>query len=72
VIIGGVSVTIFKVYRPQLWLGWVLQVVGAGALSTIAADTPLARAIALQSIASVGGGLVFGNSNVSLISTEAP
>ncbi|KAF8585267.1 MFS general substrate transporter [Ramaria rubella] len=34
-VIGGVSVKIVKRYRPQIWTGWCLQVIGASLLTLV-------------------------------------
>ncbi|GJJ14371.1 hypothetical protein Clacol_008635 [Clathrus columnatus] len=34
-ILCGASVKIFKIYRPQIWFGWCIQIIGAGLLTSI-------------------------------------
>jgi EmrB/QacA subfamily drug resistance transporter len=58
VVIGGVSASILKKYRPQMWFGWILAVIGAGAFSTVGANTPLSQAIGLPAIGSSGSGFL--------------
>lgn len=60
VVLGGATVSIFKRFRPQLWLAWVFAVIGAATLSTYDVETPLARAIGLTVIGAAGAGLLFG------------
>ncbi|KAF9459239.1 MFS multidrug transporter [Collybia nuda] len=60
VVLGGATVSIFKRYRPQLWIAWVLAIIGAATLSTYDVETPLARAIGLTVIGAAGAGLLFG------------
>lgn len=57
-VIFGISVAKTGRYRPQLWLAWVLLIVGAGLLTTIHADTKLATAIGLQVIPGVALGVL--------------
>ncbi|EAU87380.2 MFS multidrug transporter [Coprinopsis cinerea okayama7 len=59
VVFSGVSVTAFKVYRPQLWFGWVLTIVGVAAMSTLKADSPLSHAIGFSVLSSGGAGIIF-------------
>lgn len=58
-LITGATIAITKSYRPQLWLAWVLFVLGMGVLSTLHADSPLARAIGFSSFIGVGGGILY-------------
>ncbi|THH02025.1 hypothetical protein EW026_g762 [Hermanssonia centrifuga] len=58
VIVSGVSIAITKLYRPQLWVGWVLLTVAIGVLSTIQADTPIAQVIGLPILIGVGCGIL--------------
>jgi MFS family permease len=58
-VLGGASVTIFKKYRPQLWIGWILCTVGVGAFSTSGANTVLATPIGISAINAPGTGLIY-------------
>ena len=62
VIISGVSVTALKVYRPQLWLGWVLFIVGMGCFTTVDADSPLAQGVGWPVLMGAGAGILYGAS----------
>jgi hypothetical protein len=66
VVLGGATVSIFKFYRPQLWLAWAFAIIGAATLSTYDVETPLARAIGLTVIGAAGAGLLFGLSYTSM------
>ena len=62
VIISGVSVTALKVYRPQLWLGWVLFIIGMGCFTTVGADSPLAQGVGWPVLMGAGAGILYGAS----------
>ncbi|KAJ6511403.1 major facilitator superfamily domain-containing protein [Mycena vitilis] len=57
----GFSVNKFKRYRPQLWSGWAVLVLGSGLLSTITADSSRAKSIGFQIINGLGIGLLYMN-----------
>ena len=57
-IISGVSVAISHQYRPQLWLSWVLVMIGAGLLSTITADSPRMTVIGYEIVLAAGLGIL--------------
>jgi hypothetical protein len=59
VVLGGMSVTVFKMYRPQLWIGWILCIIGLGAFSTSGVDTVLATPIGLSAINAPGTGFIY-------------
>jgi len=58
-VFAGVSVTVLKVYRPQLWVGWVLETVGLGIFGTLRSTSPLSHAIGFSVISSTGAGIIF-------------
>ena len=58
-VITGISVTKTGKYRYQCYLGWAILVAATGALTTIHVETPLARAIGLPSLISIGGGMIY-------------
>lgn len=43
-------------YRPQMWAGWVLLLIGFGVMSTITVDTPTARVLGFLVILGFGLG----------------
>ncbi|KAI0057350.1 MFS general substrate transporter [Artomyces pyxidatus] len=53
----GASIALYKFYRPQIWSGWAISVVGFGLLSRVTADSSLAAAIGYSAVAGVGIGL---------------
>ena len=59
VVVAGLSITIFKKYRPQLWIGWVLLVVGMGSLATLRADSSLAHYAVLPMVVAIGAGIIY-------------
>ncbi|KAI0791749.1 iron permease [Abortiporus biennis] len=61
IIISGASVAITKIYRPQLWFGWITLIISAGVISTLKWDTPIPKAIGLPFLIAIGGGIVFPN-----------
>lgn len=58
-IVTGVTIAVTKMYRVQLWFGWVAIMVTVGAMCTLHADTPLANAIGLPIILGVGCGFIY-------------
>lgn len=61
----GISVQVFKRYRPQNHLGWMLIVIGFGVLSLLDENTSKAKCIAYQVVLAAGIGIVW-------ISTDFP
>ncbi|KAF7799682.1 hypothetical protein EIP86_010922 [Pleurotus ostreatoroseus] len=59
-VVGG-SIQATKRYRIQLWLGWVLIMLAAGTLSTVGAETLLARVIGLSVLEGVGMGILYAS-----------
>lgn len=59
IVFAGVSVTVLKIYRPQLWVGWVLLAIGQVVLGTVRADSSLGHAIGFSAITSAGAGIIF-------------
>lgn len=58
-IIGGISVTIFNCYRPQLWFGWSLTVLSMGVISTLDSASSRAMSIGFEVLAGVGMGIAY-------------
>ena len=58
-IFTGASIQATKVYRPQLYIGWVLQVISMGLMTTVHADTPLSHSIGFSILIAFGSGIVY-------------
>lgn len=58
-VVSGVSIGVFKKYRVQLWLGWVLNVVGMGVLSILRPDSPLSHQVGLPILMALGAGTIY-------------
>lgn len=56
---ASASVSVFGVYRPQNWIGWVLSTVGLGLLTILDANTSRSAYIGLQVMVGVGQGILF-------------
>ncbi|KAG8918820.1 hypothetical protein FRC01_001637 [Tulasnella sp. 417] len=56
----GVTVTLFKLYRPQNYLGWVLTAIGVGLLSTLKVSSPVGAWVGYQIIEGTGFGILYG------------
>jgi len=57
--IASTSVASTGRYRPQLWVGWVLVMIGLGLQTTIGASTPKGVSFAFSVIASLGLGVCY-------------
>ncbi|KAH9920285.1 MFS general substrate transporter [Fomitopsis serialis] len=68
-IVGGVMVGISQKYRPPLWAGWCLTIIGFGLLTTITANDPSARTIGFSVIAGSGIGVIY---SVAQFPVQAP
>ncbi|KAL0569152.1 hypothetical protein V5O48_012826 [Marasmius crinis-equi] len=58
-IIAGTLVKKTGRYRPQLWVGWVLLMIGLGLLSTINANTSISRTLGFLVLIGFGMGLTY-------------
>lgn len=54
-ILGGISVKVYRIYRPQIWFGWVMQIIGAGLLISIKHDN--AKVIGFCIVFGTGAGI---------------
>jgi len=50
------TVPVFKRYRPQIWMAWSLQIIGAGLMTTVNENTPTANTVGFCVIYGVGAG----------------
>ena len=55
-LIAGALVTRTQRYRPQMWTGWCLILIGMGLLSTLKADDSVGRAVGFGVLTGVGLG----------------
>lgn len=55
-IVAGVTVVATQKYRPSLWFGWCLTIVGTVLISTVHADTSSAVMIGYTIVTGVGAG----------------
>ncbi|KAJ7172241.1 MFS general substrate transporter [Mycena filopes] len=60
-IISGIIITLTKRYRVQLWLGWVITIVGLVLMGTTHADTPLRTFIGFEILVGAGFGIIFSS-----------
>ncbi|KAF8996786.1 MFS general substrate transporter [Cyathus striatus] len=58
-VIAGISVVVSQKYRPGLWFGWVLAIVGCALMSTVEADTSTGRVVGYTVIVGIGVGFVY-------------
>ncbi|TFK88802.1 MFS general substrate transporter [Polyporus arcularius HHB13444] len=58
-IISGVAVAKMHRYRPQLWFGWCLAIIGFGIASTLGATDSTARVVGYEVVLGVGIGCGF-------------
>lgn len=57
-IVSGISVARTQYFRPQLWLSWILIMIGVGLMSTLHADSSRSSAIGFPAIAGIGLGIL--------------
>ena len=57
-LITGLSITATKRYRPQIWVGWAIVIVGFGLMSTVSATDTLGKSIGFFVIIGLGAGCV--------------
>ncbi|KAL0580346.1 hypothetical protein V5O48_001683 [Marasmius crinis-equi] len=58
IIVSGISVALTKRYRPQLWVGWVLFVVGFGLMIQLTDKSTYADAVGRVVIPMIGIGII--------------
>ncbi|KAJ7276699.1 MFS general substrate transporter [Mycena rebaudengoi] len=68
-IVTGVAVSKTQRYRPQMWAGWCIIMVGLGLLSTVRQDTPTIRTIFFGVVAGVGLGFEY---STTMFPVQAP
>jgi len=57
--VASISVAKTGRYRPQLWMGWAVLMIGLGLQTTIGASTPKGVSFAFSAIASLGLGVCY-------------
>ncbi|KAJ6525735.1 MFS general substrate transporter, partial [Mycena capillaripes] len=60
-IISGIIITLTKRYRAQLWLGWVISIVGLVLMGTTRADTSLRTFVGFEILVGAGFGIIFSS-----------
>ncbi|KIP05973.1 hypothetical protein PHLGIDRAFT_73402 [Phlebiopsis gigantea 11061_1 CR5-6] len=60
-VLTGATIAVSKVYRVQLWFGWVCFIIAMGALSTVGADTPISQAVGIPVLLGLAGGIVYSS-----------
>ncbi|KIJ48812.1 hypothetical protein M422DRAFT_225924 [Sphaerobolus stellatus SS14] len=68
-VIGGTSVKILQRYRPQIWLGWILMIIGMALFTTIKLQSPSGSAIGFSVVYGIGAGI---NYATSIYPVQAP
>ncbi|CAE6468598.1 unnamed protein product [Rhizoctonia solani] len=66
-ILTGVSAVVFKKYRPQNYVAWVMATIGLGLLSTIKADSSMAKSIGFQVIVGIGAGILYASTTFPVL-----
>jgi len=57
--LSGIAVTVTKQYRAQLWMGWIIVIIGLALLGSTHAGTSLAAVIGFEILTGAGFGVVF-------------
>ncbi|KAJ7599216.1 Mfs1.2 [Mycena floridula] len=57
-VLAGVSVTMTNRYRPQLWIGWIILLVGISAFAVRGETASLREAVGIPILIGVGGGML--------------
>ncbi|TCD70615.1 hypothetical protein EIP91_002645 [Steccherinum ochraceum] len=64
----GLSVNKLQVYRPQLWLAWVVYLAGIGSLIAVDADSHVALPVGLTCLVAFGSGIIYGGTFYPILS----
>ena len=59
--VAGISVKKSNKYSPQLWFAWSLLLVGVGLLSSITAESSIARMVGYEVVFSTGFGILYSS-----------
>ncbi|KAJ6558362.1 major facilitator superfamily domain-containing protein [Mycena capillaripes] len=68
-IVAGVLVSKTQRYRPQMWAGWCIIMLGLGLLSTVRRETPTVRTVFFGVITGVGLGFEY---STTMFPVQAP
>ncbi|TFK95533.1 major facilitator superfamily domain-containing protein [Pterulicium gracile] len=60
IVIGGVSVTILRRYRPQIWFAWSMTIIGLGLATTLDEKSSVSKAVGYFTLGGTGVGALFG------------
>ncbi|GJJ10742.1 hypothetical protein Clacol_004969 [Clathrus columnatus] len=58
-IVGGILVNVSQKYRPWLWVGWCLMIIGSALMTTVKATTPTGHVVGLTAIVGFGIGWIY-------------
>jgi hypothetical protein len=70
-IITGISVQVFNRYRPQIYLAWILVIIGLALMTTFDVGTHMGNNIGYQLIAGVGMGMLYIGSTFPILAGVA-
>ncbi|KAI0087477.1 iron permease [Irpex rosettiformis] len=59
IIVTGISVSVTKRYRPQLWIGWVILTISMGVFTTVHSTTSIGHPIGFSVLVHVGAGMIY-------------
>lgn len=65
--VTGIGITKFRAYRPFLWAGWAIMVIGYSLMATLNASSSQARQEAFIGVAGCGTGFLFQTPLVGLM-----
>ncbi|QRV92393.1 major facilitator superfamily transporter [Ceratobasidium sp. AG-Ba] len=63
----GISTVVFKKYRPQNYIAWVIMLVGTGIFSTLKYDSSKANTIGFQILFGVGSGILYSSTTFAVL-----
>ncbi|KAJ7484972.1 MFS general substrate transporter [Mycena galericulata] len=68
-IVAGLAVSKTQRYRPQMWAGWCITILGLGLLSTVRLDTPTVHTVVFGAITGIGLGFEY---STTMFPVQAP
>ncbi|KAJ7187118.1 Mfs1.2 [Mycena filopes] len=71
-IFAGVLVSKTQRYRPQMWAGWCIILLGLGLLSTVRRDTPTWHSVMFGVVTGIGLGCVLFEYSTTMFPVQAP